>query len=163
MGAREGVAWHDAHPGATVPLPRRHLDAAPPESECEAPRPQPDVASDLLKVDETLRAFRPPPTDDDRDVLEPDEIAALFAARAVHYGHEDVMHQQFAVRPPPPPPPPRSPGFVPWRGAKMEGAPSEVAQRAAALAAAELEAGDYVARGGRLRAMVFSDGSRKVM
>ena len=72
------------------------------------------------------------------------------------------MHHQFTVRPPPPPP--RSPGFVPWRGAKMEGAPSEVAQHAAALAAAEVEAANDVPRGGRLRTIVFSDGSsREVM
>ena len=117
---------------------------------------------DLLEDDDTLRAIRPPPTDEDRSVLGAEEIAALFAARAVHYGHEDVMHHQFTVRPPPPPP--RSPGFVPWRGAKMEGAPSEVAQHAAALAAAEVEAANDVPRGGRLRTIVFSDGSsREVM
>ena len=129
---------------------------------CHAWRPQPGIASDLLEDDDTLRAIRPPPTDEDRSVLGAEEIAALFAARAVHYGHEDVMHHQFTVRPPPPPP--RSPGFVPWRGAKMEGAPSEVAQHAAALAAAEVEAANDVPRGGRLRTIVFSDGSsREVM
>ena len=126
---------------------------------CHAWRPQPGIASDLLEDDDTLRAIRPPPTDEDRSVLGAEEIAALFAARAVHYGHEDVMPHQFTVRLPPPPP--RSPGFVPWRGAKMEGAPSEVAQHAAALAAAEVEAANDVPRGGRLRTIVFSDGSSR--
>ena len=59
---------------------------------CHAWRPQPGIASDLLEDDDTLRAIRPPPTDEDRSVLGAEEIAALFAARAVHYGHEDVMH-----------------------------------------------------------------------
>ena len=128
---------------------------------CHAWRPQPGIASDLLEDDDTLRAIRPPPTDEDRSVLGAEEIAALFAARAVHYGHEDVMHHVggllFARR--------RRrrarPAFVPWRGAKMEGAPSEVAQHAAALAAAEVEAANDVPRGGRLRTIVFSDGSSR--
>ena len=43
----------------------------------------------------------------------------------------------------------------------MEGAPSEVAQHAAALAAAEVEAANDVPGGGRLRTIVFSDGSSR--
>lgn len=121
---------------------------------------QPAIAADLLAEDPTLRSIATPPLAAQREGLSAAELASRWPPRLVHYGHEDVMHKQFV--PQPPPPPSKGRGFVPWRGPKMEGSESEVAQRAAAEAAAEVAVEEPMPAWQsppQLARIVFSDGS----
>ena len=90
------------------------------------------LAADLLADSADLR-FGTPPLAAEATGLTASEVLECYPPRQVHYGHEDVMQQQFEL---PQHPPALTPPLVP----KPRVAESEVAQRAAAEAAAEVAA-----------------------
>ena len=152
----EGVAFVEAWDKwmAAKMEPPHEAEAAPRHGHGQPE--QPALAADLLAEAADLR-LGTPPLPLEVEGLSPEEALARFPPRQLHYGHEDVMHQQFR---PPPPPPRGAPGLLNTQ--KAEGAESEVAQRAAAEAAAQLAAVAAPAAASgppRLSHIVFEDGS----
>ena len=116
---------------------------------------QPAIASGLLSESPTLDALRPPPTASERRALTADQLKSRHP-RAVHFGHEDVMSQQF-TRQHKVPSRATSAGVPPQGGAARGGADAD--------AGSELRGG--AAGGGsggadapvRLAGITFADGS----
>jgi len=139
-----------------------------PEAEPPHGHGQPEqlaLASDLLADSAALHLGTPPLATEvkclEAEGLTAAEVLARYPPRQVHYGHEDVMMQQFE-RPPPHGTPPLKPLFAPKPG----GAESEVAQRVAAEVAAEAAAEAAAAFASaavppppQLTRIVFEDGS----
>ena len=154
-----------AAPAAAAAAAASAEAGAKPEAHGHGQSDQPAIAADLLAEDPTLRAIATPPLAAEREGVGAAEVMERWPPRAVHYGHEDVMHKQFTPQPPPPPPPPsKGRGVAPWRGPNMEGAESEVARRAAAEVAAEVAVAEEALPPARrsppqLARIVFSDGS----
>ena len=107
------------------------------------------IAEPLLADDPTLQSLRPPPTREESGVLSAAEVARRSTPRPVHFGHEDLMEQQFT------PPSPVSPAPSPAPGA------SEPPLANAAFS--PWSDGDGTASDdgtARLAEVVFADGSR---
>ena len=117
----------------------------PSEPEAEPPHGhgQPEqlaLASDLLAASAALTLGTPPLAIEVKRLevegLTAAEVLARYPPRQVHYGHEDVMMQQFER----PALPHDTPALTPLFAPKLGGTESEVAQRTAAEVAAEVAA-----------------------
>ena len=136
-----------------------------PEAEPRHGHGQPEqlaLASDLLVASAALALGTPPLATEvkrlEAEGLAAAEVLARYPPRQVHYGHEDVMMQQFER----PPLPHDTPALTPLFAPKLGGAESEAAQRVAAEVAAEVAAAfasAAVQPPPQLTRIVFEDGS----